>query len=113
MSNAADETELLELPDEFRGLPYRVKAEAFASAEGELSAAVVLSSLGQSVAETLLVNAAAHYLVLQGYGHARSHSTASASGYWAGSSYGDAVARSLAKLPRQTGRTRSHPLGVE
>ena len=112
MSNAADETELPALPAEFRGLPYSVQREAFDSVEAELPAATVIATLGQATAETLWMNAAAHWLAINGYGERRATTADRAAGYWAGSSYGATVAGILAKLPRQTGRGRALPSAV-
>ena len=110
MSLAADEVELLDLPAEVAGLPYEVRRDAFAWAESALPLAEIITRLGQAEAEQALVQATAHWLL-----HTRNptaepdtpHSPRRGAqmdrpgnnGDWAGTPYGDAVARILDRLP--------------
>ena len=110
MSSAADEDALLALPVGCRGVPCQLHKQAIDSAEAMLPAST-LSMLGAARAEEALSNAAAHWLVTNGYAHGERTSNA-ASGIWAGSSYGDHVAALLAQLPRTNGRSRRYPLTV-
>lgn len=108
------EIELLDLPAEFRGRPYSARHDAQNWAESALPYADLVTTLGTATAEQTLVQASAHYLAITGAGTGeapvpRSSRTPSA---WAGSPYGDAVATTLAKLPRDSGRTRQFPFAV-
>lgn len=116
-------TELLELPEEFRGLPDRQKRLALDSAQAMLPSGAVLSLLGAADAELALVNAAAHWLVMSGAvdtsvagiepmpGMARPKAQKNETA-WSGSPYGEIVAAILAKLPRNSGRTRRYPFAT-
>ncbi len=124
MSLAAAEVELLELPDEFEGLPYAAKLAAFAEAETELPLADLIAKLGQDAAERCLVQAAAHYLATTGNPNAQPPDQPSPRkgyqvgeggipGLWAGSPYGDSVARTLARMSgsgkRRCGHSYANP----
>lgn len=116
MSLSATEIELLILPSEFEGLPYAEKRDAFAFAEAELPVADLISKLGQATAEQCLVQAAAHYLATTGNPNAQPSDQPSPRsghqvgeggipGLWAGSPYGDNVARVLSRA-QGTGKRR-------
>lgn len=108
------EVELLTMPAEFRGRPYSARYDAQMWAESALPYADLVSTLGEATAEQTLVQAAAHYLATSAAGSGESpglrmsHSPTN----WAGSSYGDQVAIALAKLPRDSGRSRQFPFAV-
>ena len=114
---AIDEIELLELPAEFDGLPHGVRLSAFATAEAQLAGdlGLVITQFGTAVAEQLLVQAAAHYLATTRNPNAEPDTPPSGRpghqigqpgnrGRWAGSPYGDAVARTLDQLRGGTRR---------
>jgi hypothetical protein len=116
MSLADDEVELLDLPTEFEGLPYAEKRDAFAFAEAELPVQDLIDKLGQASAEQCLVQAAAHYLATTGNPNAqpadqpsprKGHQVGEGgiAGLWAGSPYGDNVARILSRA-QGTGKRR-------
>jgi hypothetical protein len=103
------DVELLELPAPFEGLPYARRQLAFDAAEAMLPAAALLATLGQGVAELVLVNAAAHWLVKNGDGQPEHRTDTDTAGVWSGTTYGDVVATTLAKLAKPSGRTRRFP----
>jgi hypothetical protein len=116
VSLAEDEVELLDLPSEFAGLPYAEQRDAFAFAEAELPIADLQDKLGQAAAEQCLVQAAAHYLATTGNPNAqpsdqpsprKGHQVGEGGipGLWAGSPYGDNVARILSRA-QGTGKRR-------
>jgi hypothetical protein len=109
VSLSDDEVELLELPEEFEGLPYTAKRAAFGVAETWLDLADIADALGTATAEQTLVQAAAHYLATTGNPNAQPADQPSPRkgyqvgeggipGLWAGSPYGDSVARTLARM---------------
>lgn len=117
MTTAADEIELLVLPAEFEGLPHDQRLAAFAQAEAQLAGdiPVVTKQFGSAVAEQLVVDAAAHYLATTVMPMAESATPPSPRrgyqvgepgnrGRWAGSPYGDAVARILDSIKGGTRR---------
>jgi len=115
MSTAADEVELLDLPAEVAGLPHEARLAAFAWAEAALPLADIITRLGQATAEQALVQAAAHYLLHTRNPNAEPDTPHSPrrgaqmnrpgnNGDWAGTPYGDAVARILDLLPGGTRR---------
>lgn len=113
-----DEIEVLEQVPEFRGLPHEVIVDAQAQARAELASYwPALVNLGQGVAEQTLVRATAHYLATTGTPLAQPDSQPSPRrgaligapgelGAWAGSPYGDAVARILRPLVARAGTRR-------
>jgi hypothetical protein len=119
VSETIIEEELLELPSEFRSLPYRIKAEAFDAARAMLPPSV--SSLGEADRETAWAMAAAHWLKSVD-ANSTTHlddlperprpklGTVPAS-QWRTTSYGSIVAGILDRLPRRSGRGRRVPLG--
>lgn len=116
MTEPAAEAELLELPPEFRGLPYETRRDAQRWAETAIPYDA-LSSASDAVAEQVLVQATAHYLAKTGAGSGMEPRPRSGSsentGLWAGSEYGDQVAAALAThLPRASGRGRQYPSAV-
>jgi hypothetical protein len=114
MTAPAAEVELLELPAEFRGLPYESRRDAQRWAETALPYAALVAVLGDA-AEQILVQATAHYLATTGDGtgsppEPRPSMTSTNPGQWSGSRYGDAVAAALSThLPRASGRGRGYP----
>jgi hypothetical protein len=119
VSLSAAEVELLDLPAEFEGLPYAEKRDAFALAESQLDLAGLIDKLGLAVAEQCLVQAAAHYLATTGSPNAqpadqpsprKGHQVGEGGvpGLWAGSPYGDAVSKILARASGGGRRRCSH-----
>jgi hypothetical protein len=98
--------ELLELPDEFEGRPYKVKRDAQDQAEAMLPANLV-AQLGQAVAEAALVAATAHVLSCTKAGTGEQAGPMPTD--WTGSPYGAQVQTMLSKLPRTSGRARAFP----
>lgn len=101
--------DLLTLPDEFEGLPERVRERAFDRAEAQLPANIV-AVLGQARAEQVLVDATAHVLTMSGEGTENGTRPSVPGKPWAGSSYGHEVERALALMGKPSGRTRSLPI---
>ena len=116
MTEPAAEAELLELPPEFRGLPYEVRRDAQRWAE-VASPYRALLAVDEAAAEQVLVQATAHYLATTGAGTGMPaqprKSSPENTGPWSGSEYGDEVAAALTThLPRQSGRGRHYPNAV-
>jgi hypothetical protein len=116
----ADEPELLTLPPEFEGRPYHVRREAFDVASGWLDLEAITDALGLTTSENAHAQAAAHYLATTGNSTAQPHDPPAPRngvnvgeggnrGLWAGSPYGDNVARILARLPDGSHRCGRHP----
>jgi hypothetical protein len=116
MSGEIVEPELLELPAEFEALPYALRARALAWARAAVPAQIS-GQLGAAVYDDTLANAAAHWLestdqpgledVEEERPRARKPIVGSSPARnWAGSIYGEAVAATLDRLPRSSGRGR-------
>ena len=101
--------DLLTLPDEFEGLPERVRERAFDRAESMLPASLV-ATLGQERAEQVLVSATAHVLTMSGEGTGEAPRPSVSGKPWSGSAYGAEVERELALMGKPNGRTRSLPV---
>lgn len=99
--------ELLELPDEFEGLPDRTIRAAQARAESLLPSNIV-AHLGQERAEQVLVAATCHVLTVTRAGTGDTPLPVPVEA-WTGSAYGQEVKQALSLMPKPTGRTRVYP----
>jgi len=99
--------ELLELPDEFEGLPDRVIANAMSRAEAMLPNSIV-RDLGQERAEQVLVAATCHVLTITRAGTGEPPMPVPVE-EWTGSAYGQEVKQALGLMGKPNGRTRVFP----